>query len=410
MKKTVIIGGGAAGLMAACAAAEKYGGRAVTVIEKNRRPGRKLMITGKGRCNVTNNCDRDTLISNVPANGRFLFSAFSDFGTADTMEFFEKQGVPLKTERGNRVFPVSDKASDIVDALVNAVNKSGVKILTAEAEEILTENFSVTGVRTRDGEILEADSVILATGGMSYPVTGSTGDGYEMAGMLGHTVTPLKASLVPLNVKQGFCSRLSGLSLKNVTLTVYESGRKKPVFSELGEMLFTHFGISGPLVLSASAHMRKMGSAEYVAYIDLKPALDEQKLDSRILRDFEEEKNRNFGNSLDKLLPKSIIPVIISLSGIAPDTKVNQISREQRARLCGILKALRLDITGFRPIEEAIITGGGISVKEINPSTMESKLVSGLFFAGEIIDADAYTGGFNLQIAFSTGHLAGKNA
>ena len=410
MKKTVIIGGGAAGLMAACAAAEKYGGGAVTVIEKNRRPGRKLMITGKGRCNVTNNCDRDTLISNVPANGRFLFSAFSDFGTADTMEFFEKRGVPLKTERGNRVFPVSDKASDIVDALVNTVNKSGVKILTAEAEEILTENFSVTGVRTRDGEILEADSVILATGGMSYPVTGSTGDGYEMAGMLGHTVTPLKASLVPLNVKQGFCSRLSGLSLKNVTLTVYESGRKKPVFSELGEMLFTHFGISGPLVLSASAHMRKMGSAEYVAYIDLKPALDEQKLDSRILRDFEEEKNRDFANSLDKLLPKSIIPVIISLSGIAPDTKVNQISREQRARLCGVLKALRLDITGFRPIEEAIITGGGISVKEINPSTMESKLVSGLFFAGEIIDADAYTGGFNLQIAFSTGHLAGKNA
>lgn len=396
--------------MAACAAAEKYGGRAVTVIEKNRRPGRKLMITGKGRCNVTNNCDRDTLISNVPANGRFLFSAFSDFGTADTMEFFEKRGVPLKTERGNRVFPVSDKASDIVDALVNAVRKSGVKILTAEAEEILTENFSVTGVRTRDGEILEADSVILATGGMSYPVTGSTGDGYKMAGRLGHTVTPLKASLVPLNVKQGFCSRLSGLSLKNVTLTVYESGRKKPVFSELGEMLFTHFGISGPLVLSASAHMRKMGSAEYVAYIDLKPALDEQKLDSRILRDFEEEKNRDFANSLDKLLPKSIIPVIISLSGIAPDTKVNQISREQRARLCGVLKALRLDITGFRPIEEAIITGGGISVKEINPSTMESKLVSGLFFAGEIIDADAYTGGFNLQIAFSTGHLAGKNA
>ena len=396
--------------MAACAAAEKYGGRAVTVIEKNRRPGRKLMITGKGRCNVTNNCDRDTLISNVPANGRFLFSAFSDFGTADTMEFFEKRGVPLKTERGNRVFPVSDKASDIVDALVNAVSKSGVKILTAEAEEILTENFSVTGVRTRDGEILEADSVILATGGMSYPVTGSTGDGYKMAGRLGHTVTPLKASLVPLNVKQGFCSRLSGLSLKNVTLTVYESGRKKPVFSELGEMLFTHFGISGPLVLSASAHMRKMGSAEYTAYIDLKPALDEQKLDSRILRDFEEEKNRDFANSLDKLLPKSIIPVIISLSGIAPDTKVNQISREQRARLCGVLKALRLDITGFRPIEEAIITGGGISVKEINPSTMESKLVSGLFFAGEIIDADAYTGGFNLQIAFSTGHLAGKNA
>ena len=410
MKKTVIIGGGAAGLMAACAAAEKYGGRAVTVIEKNRRPGRKLMITGKGRCNVTNNCDRDTLISNVPANGRFLFSAFSDFCTADTMEFFEKQGVPLKTERGNRVFPVSDKASDIVDALVNAVNKSGVKILTAEAEEILTENSAVTGVRTREGEVFAADSVILATGGMSYPVTGSTGDGYEMAGRLGHTVTPLKASLVPLNVKQGFCSRLSGLSLKNVTLTVYESGRKKPVFSELGEMLFTHFGISGPLVLSASAHMRKMGSAEYVAYIDLKPALDEQKLDSRILRDFEEEKNRNFGNSLDKLLPKSIIPVIISLSGIAPDTKVNQISREQRARLCGVLKALRLDITGFRPIEEAIITGGGISVKEINPSTMESKLVSGLFFAGEIIDADAYTGGFNLQIAFSTGHLAGKNA
>lgn len=411
MKKIVIVGGGAAGLLAAYSAALKYGkSAAITVIEKNERPARKLMITGKGRCNVTNNCGVDTLIANVPKNGKFLFSAFSGFDSGDTMRLFESLGVPLKTERGNRVFPVSDKALDIVDALVGAVKKSGVKLVRGAAVKIIASGGAVIGVKTEDGEIYPADSVILATGGMSYPLTGSTGDGYKMARELSHTVTELKPSLVPLTVHEGFCSRLAGLTLKNVTLSVFEEGKKKPVFSELGEMLFTHFGISGPLTLSASAHMRKMGKAAYTAYIDLKPALSEDQLDSRILRDFEGEKNKDFANSLDKLLPKSIIPVIIALSGIEPTLKVNQITREMRAALCKVIKALPLHITGFRPIEEAIITGGGISVKEINPSTMESKLVKGLYFAGEIIDADAYTGGFNLQIAFSTGFAAGKNA
>lgn len=411
MKKIVIVGGGAAGLLAAYSAALKYGkSAAITVIEKNERPARKLMITGKGRCNVTNNCGVDTLIANVPKNGKFLFSAFSGFDSGDTMRLFESLGVPLKTERGNRVFPVSDKALDIVDALVGAVKKSGIKLVRGAAVKIIVSDGAVIGVKTEDGEIHPADSVILATGGMSYPLTGSTGDGYKMARELSHTVTELKPSLVPLTVHEGFCSRLAGLTLKNVTLSVFEEGKKKPVFSELGEMLFTHFGISGPLTLSASAHMRKMGKAAYTAYIDLKPALSEDQLDSRILRDFEGEKNKDFANSLDKLLPKSIIPVIIALSGIEPTLKVNQITREMRAALCKVIKALPLHITGFRPIEEAIITGGGISVKEINPSTMESKLVKGLYFAGEIIDADAYTGGFNLQIAFSTGFAAGKNA
>ena len=411
MKKIVIVGGGAAGLLAAYSAALKYGkSAAITVIEKNERPARKLMITGKGRCNVTNNCGVDTLIANVPKNGKFLFSAFSGFDSGDTMRLFESLGVPLKTERGNRVFPVSDKALDIVDALVGAVKKSGVKLVRGVTVKIIASDGAVIGVKTEDGEIYPADSVILATGGMSYPLTGSTGDGYKMAAALSHTVTELKPSLVPLTVHEGFCSRLAGLTLKNVTLSVFEEGKKKPVFSELGEMLFTHFGISGPLTLSASAHMRKMGKAAYTAYIDLKPALSEDQLNSRILRDFEGEKNKDFANSLDKLLPKSIISVIIALSGIEPTLKVNQITREMRAALCKVIKALPLHITGFRPIEEAIITGGGISVKEINPSTMESKLVKGLYFAGEIIDADAYTGGFNLQIAFSTGFAAGKNA
>ena len=411
MKKIVIIGGGAAGLMVAYSASLKYGkGAEITVIEKNERPARKVMITGKGRCNVTNNCDVDTLVANVPKNGKFLFSAFSGFDSKDTMGLFESLGVPLKTERGNRVFPVSDKAVDIVDALVGAVKKSGADILHAVAKKILTENGAVAVVLLENGEVISADSVILATGGMSYPLTGSTGDGYKIAQALGHTVTELKPSLVPLTVHEGFCSRLSGLALKNVTLSVFEEGKKKPVFSELGEMLFTHFGISGPLTLSASAHMRRMGKTTYTAYIDLKPALSLEQLDSRILRDFEDEKNKDFANSLDKLLPKSLIPVIIALSGIEPTLKVNQICREMRTSLCRVIKALPLHITGFRTIEEAIITGGGISVKEINPTTMESKLVNGLYFAGEIIDADAYTGGFNLQIAFSTGFAAGKNA
>lgn len=410
MKKIVIIGGGAAGLMAACRAGERYGSSAdIIIIEKNDRPARKVMITGKGRCNVTNNCGTDTLIANVPKNGKFLFSAFSEFNSSDTMNFFENTGVPLKTERGNRVFPVSDKASDIVDALVKCAKRNGAHIIHGRANSVITKNGAVTGVKLESGEVISADGVITATGGASYPLTGSTGDGYKIAEKLGHTVTPIKPSLVPLTVHEGFCERLSGLSLKNTVLSVFEEGKKKPIFSELGEMLFTHFGISGPLVLSASAHMRKIGEKQYTACLDLKPGLTLNQLDARLLRDFEDSKNRDFANSLDKLLPKSIIPVIVSLSGIPGNEKVNQISREQRENLCGVIKNLTLHITGTRPIEEAIITGGGIAVKEINPSTMESKIIKGLYFAGEVIDVDAYTGGFNLQIAFSTGFTAGNS-
>ena len=405
----VIIGGGAAGLKAAISAAYKYqgSGAKIVIIEKNNRPARKVMITGKGRCNVCNNCDIDTLIANTPRNPRFLYSAFSAFTPQDTITYFESVGVPLKTERGNRVFPVSDKAVDIVDALVNNAKASGVKIITGEAVAVLTENGAVTGVKLSNGDLLPADSVVIATGGVSYPVTGSTGDGHRFAKTLGHTVSELSGSLVPMNCHEGFCTHLSGLTLKNVTLSLYENGKKKPVFSEMGEMLFTHFGISGPLVLSASAYVKQ--GKEYSVLIDLKPALSMEMLDSRILRDFSELQNKDFANSLDGLLPKSLIPVIVKLSGIERDKKVNQISREERMRLCKVIKRFPLHITGLRPVEEAIITRGGVSVKEINPASMESKLVSGLFFAGEVIDVDAFTGGFNLQIAFSTGFLAGQN-
>ncbi len=411
MKKIVIIGGGAAGLMAAVSAAKELANMpySITIVEKNSRPARKVMITGKGRCNVTNNCDVNSLIANTPKNGKFLYSAFNNFNSQDTMTYFESRGVPLKTERGNRVFPQSDKAVDIVDALVKPVQKN-CNIIEGEAAAIIAPNGFVTAVKLDDGRILQADSVIVATGGMSYPTTGSTGDGYKMAKALGHTVTALTPSLVGLECHEGFCTRLAGLSLKNVMLSVFEDGKKKPLYKEMGEMLFTHTGISGPLTLSASAHLRYMDKKKYFAEIDLKPALDEAQLDKRLLRDFEESLNRDFANSLDKLLPKSIIPVIINMSGIDPHTKVNQISREQRLSLINAIKHFKLNITGFRPIEEAIITSGGISVKEIDPTTMMSKLIGGLFFAGEVIDVDAYTGGFNLQIAFSTGVLAGENA
>ena len=412
MRKIVIIGGGAAGLMAAISAGEKYRGLpcSITIIEKNPRPARKLMITGKGRCNVTNNCDIETLIANIPKNPRFLYSAFSVFSPDDVMSFFKENGVPLKTERGNRVFPVSDKAVDIVDALVNAAKKYKCKFINDEADSVSTDDGMVSGVTLKNGDFVEADSIILATGGKSYPVTGSTGDGYRIAQELGHTITDIKPSLVPLCCHEGFCTKLSGLSLKNVLLQVFEKDKKRPVFKEFGEMLFTHFGISGPLVLSASAKMRYMDKKEYIAKIDLKPALTVEQLDNRILRDFSEFQNKDFINSLDKLLPKSLIPVIVSLSGIESDRKVNQISREERMNLCSVIKGLTLHITGTRPIEEAIITSGGISVKEIIPGSMESKIVKNLFFAGEIIDVDALTGGFNLQIAFSTGYLAGTKA
>ena len=405
MKRVVIIGGGAAGLMAAIKAAEN--GNTVTVVDKNQKPARKVLITGKGRCNVTNNCDMDTLINNMTKNGRFLYSAFSSFTPNDTMEFFEDCGVKLKTERGNRVFPVSDRAVDIVDALWNATKKSGAKIITGRAVDIKVCDNTVQSVILEDGKELLADAVIIATGGKSYSATGSNGDGYLLAQKLGHTVTDILPSLVPLKIHEGFCSYLTGLSLKNVTLSVFEDGKKKPVFNELGEMLFTHFGVSGPLVLSASAHMRKIGKTPYKLVVDLKPGLTEEQLDKRIQRDFSENTNKNFGNALDKLLPQKLISVIVNLSGIKSDTKVNQITREERLKLCRILKGLTLNPTAFCDIEEAIITSGGISVKEINPANMQSKLIDGLYFAGEIIDVDAYTGGFNLQIAFSTGNLAG---
>ena len=408
MKKVGIIGGGAAGLMAAYSAAQN--GANVYLFEKNNRPARKVMITGKGRCNVTNNCDRDTFLDNIAHGSRFMFSSFSAFSCQDTMSFFENAGVPLKTERGNRVFPVSDKAVDIVDALVNSVKAKKVKIINERVSNILTESGCVKGVVTENGNEYLFDSVILATGGKSYPVTGSTGDGYKMAESLGHTVTPLRPSLVPLVCLQGFCSSLCGLSLKNVSLSIFEEGKKKPVFSELGEMMFTDFGITGPLVLSASAHIEKIEDKKYSAVIDLKPALTKEMLDKRILRDFAEESNKDFANSLDKLLPQRLISVIVKTSQIDPKKKVNSITKEERERLINSLKALKLDIIGFRPIEEAVITSGGIALKEISPNTMESKIINGLYFAGEVMDIDGYTGGFNLQIAFSTGYLAGMSA
>lgn len=404
MKKTVIIGGGAAGLMAAITAADK---NSVTVIEKNRRPARKIMITGKGRCNVTNNCDNQTLIANMTKNGKFLYSAFAGFSSYDTMRFFEENGVALKTERGNRVFPVSDKAADIADALVNCAKRKKVKFICGRAADIKIKDNRVCSVVLESGEEIPADAVVLATGGKSYPLTGSTGDGYLLAEKLGHTVTKLVPSLVPLKIEEGFCSSLMGLSLRNVKLSVYEKGKKNPIFEDFGEMLFTHFGVSGPIVLSASAHMRKMGETEYTIKMDLKPALSIEQLDKRIMRDFSRSSNKNFSNSLNELLPQKLIPVIVNLSGISANTKVNQITKEQRENLCEILKSFSLTVKGFRDIEEAIVTSGGISVKEINPATMESRKIGGLYFAGEIIDVDAYTGGFNLQAAFSTGALAG---
>lgn len=404
-QKTVVIGGGAAGLMAAGMAAKR--GHDVVVLEKNTRPARKVMITGKGRCNVTNRTDLTGLMNAVARNPKFLYSAFSAFSAEDTIRFFEELGVPLKVERGNRVFPCSDKSVDIVDALCSFVNKLGAKVVVAEAKELIISDFQVGGVKTADGRIFAADSVIIATGGLSYPKTGSTGAGYDFARFAGHKITKTSPSLIPIVVHEGWCSHCEGLGLRNVTLSLLEEGRKKPVYSELGEMLFTGFGVSGPLVLSASAHIKP--DKNYVLSIDLKPGLDEQKLDARILRDFSAGINKDFCNSLSELLPNRLIPVVIRLSGIEPNCKVNQITKQQRSQLVSVIKNLKLTVTGLRPIDEAVITRGGVSVSEIVPSTMESKLCKGLFFAGEVLDVDAYTGGFNLQIAFSTGYLAGNN-
>lgn len=401
MTDIIIIGGGAAGCMAAVQAARL--GKSVTVFEKNERLGRKLRITGKGRCNVTNDSPSEEHMRNIPVNPRFMYSSFSLFSPEDTKDFFEELGVPLKTERGNRVFPVSDKADDIADALAGEMRRLGVDVIRKRVSSLLISDGVCQGVRA-GGEEYRSNSVLIACGGKSYPNTGSTGDGYDLARSAGHTVTELKPSLVPLTSPDKFCAEMMGLSLRNVTLTLLDG--KKPVFSELGEMLFTHFGVSGPLVLSASSHIRDMAPGRYSLTIDLKPGLDPEQLDARIQRDFAENLNRDFVNGIRKLLPAKLIPVAVRLSGIPPEQKVNSITREQRRKLGELIKSFPVRISGFRPIDEAIITSGGVSVKEIDPRTMESKLTQGLFFAGEVIDVDAYTGGFNLQIAFSTAYSA----
>lgn len=402
----IIVGGGAAGLMAACTASRA--GKNVLLIERNDRVGKKLAITGKGRCNVTNQCTDEEFFANIPVGGKFLYSAYSSFNCYDTMEFFEGLGVPLKTERGNRVFPVSDRAGDIVSALENACRQSGVTFLHKRVTEVLAEDNVITGVRC-GGDVYIAMSVLIATGGKSYPGTGSDGDGYRFAAALGHTVTPLKPSLVPLVSEEDYCGEMTGLSLKNVAVSVKDTKKNKVIFKEQGEMLFTHFGVSGPLILSASSHIRDMERGRYKILIDMKPALDLQTLDKRLQRDFSENPNRIFANSLSKLLPSKMIPVVVRLSGISPEKQVNSVTKQERTELVALLRNFPVTVRDFRPLSEAIITSGGVKLSEVNPKTMESKLVSGLFFAGEVLDADAYTGGFNLQIAFSTAVAAGKS-
>ena len=400
----IIIGGGAAGALAGIYCG--MWGKKTLIFEPNGKIGKKLAITGKGRCNVTNNCSNDELMKNIPVNPRFLYSAFSQYSTEDVMNFFENAGVPLKTERGNRVFPQSDKASDIVSALERELKNNNVKIIKESVTRLLIDDGVCVGVEA-GGKEYSSYSVLIATGGKSYPATGSTGDGYKLAEQAGHTVTKLKPSLVPIVCEEKYCSDMMGLSLRNVTLSLYDNDKK--IFSELGEMLFTHFGVSGPLVLSASSHIAQMEKGRYKMYIDLKPGLSEQQLDARILRDFGDNINRIFGNSLSKLLPAKLVPVAVRLSGIEGERKVNQITREERMAFVRLLKKFPLTVKAFRPIEEAIVTSGGVNIREINPKTMASKLVDGLFFAGEVIDVDAYTGGFNLQIAFSTAYCAALN-
>lgn len=403
-KGLVVIGGGAAGMMAAVSAAER--GARVTLLEPNERLGKKLNITGKGRCNVTNNADVQTLLANVPRNGKFLYSAFSRFDGRDAMAFFASIGVPLKTERGNRVFPVSDRAFDVSAALERRLKALKVSLVRDRATELEITSGAVTGVRGERGTY-PAGAVVLATGGVSYPATGSTGEGHRMAREAGHTVTDLQGSLVPLR-DYGLGRELQGLSLRNVGLAVFED--RKKIYTDFGEMLFTHFGVSGPLVLSASAHMRHFGKKTCRLEIDLKPALDEQALDKRLLRDFGKYANHDFCNALDDLLPQKLIPVAVERSGIPPHQKVHDLTREQRRELVQGLKHFSVEIAGPCPVTDAIVTSGGIKISEIDPKTMESKLVKGLYFSGEIMDVDAYTGGFNLQIAWATGRAAGQAA
>ena len=405
--RIVVAGGGASGMMAAITAARA--GADVVLLEPNEKVGRKLYITGKGRCNVTNNCTHQELMASIPRNGKFLYGAFSRFGPADAMAFFESLGVKLKTERGNRVFPCSDKAADIVDALFFELRRQGVEIRRDRVTGLCVQDGRLAGVETEGGGALDGcAALILATGGASYPRTGSTGDGYALARSAGHTIVPIRGSLVPLESSDPCCAALQGLSLRNVELRVKDR-KGKAVFREQGELLFTHFGLSGPLVLSASAHM-DFAKQGYTAHIDLKPALDEQKLDARLLRDFEERANQDYANALGGLAPRSMVPVLVERTGIPADTKVHDIRREQRRRLLETLKDLAIPLTGPRPVEEAVVTSGGVAVGEVDPKTMESKKAKGLFIAGELLDVDGYTGGFNLQIAWSTGYAAGLAA
>ena len=419
--KVIVIGGGPAGMMAAIQSSEN--GNDVILIEKMNMLGRKLLITGKGRCNITSSLDIDDVIKNIPGNGMFLYSSFKQFTNIDIINFLKEQGLKVKEERGNRIFPVTDKSKDVLECFIKKMEKSGVRVLLNEkVQNIITETEAndlskkrVVGVKTNK-QTLKADKVILATGGKSYPLTGSTGDGYYMAEKIGHNITQIKPSLVPLEIYDSdIKAELQGLSLKNVNIQFLDNTKNKVIYEDFGEMIFTHFGVSGPIILSASAHLVRyknidnlLKEKKIVLKIDLKPALSKEKLNERILRDFEMEKNKQFKNSLDKLLPKKLIKTVIRLSRINPQSQVNNITRNDRMKLIDIIKGLKIEIKDFRPIEEAIITSGGIPVKEINPKTMESKIVKNLYFAGEIIDVDGYTGGFNLQIAYSTGYVAGK--
>lgn len=414
--KVIIIGGGPAGIISAISSARN--GNNVILIEKNNSLGKKLLITGKGRCNITSSININDFIKNIPGNGKFLYSAFQNFTNIDIINLIEKNGVKVKEERGNRIFPITDNSKDVLKSFEKELNKyKNIKIkLNTKVKEVLEENREVKGVLLESGEKLFASKVIIATGGKSYPITGSTGDGYKMASKLGHTVEKIRGSLVPLTADKVLCQSMQGLSLRNVKIQIKDIEKNKKIYEDFGEMLFTHFGVSGPIILSASAHLLRYKNIDKLLKenkikltIDLKPALSYEELDKRVLRDFEIFKNKEFKNSLFELLPKKIINPIINLSNINENKKVNEITKEERKILVNLIKSLEINIDGFRPVEEAIVTAGGISIKEINPKTMESKLIKGLYFAGEIIDVDAYTGGFNLQIAYSTGYTAGIN-
>ena len=407
MSKVVVVGGGAAGMMAAYQAAKN--GHKVILVDKNEKLGKKIYITGKGRCNLTNAGELEVIFNNIMTNRKFLYSALYSFTNDDVINFFENNGMKTKIERGNRVFPVSDHSSDVISTVAKALRKNKVDIrLFTPVKDLIITNDKACGVLLENGEKIMCDSVIIATGGLSYPSTGSTGDGYRFAKDSGHTINKCEPSLVPMNIKEEWVKELQGLSLRNVNVRIING--KKKLYNELGEMLFTHFGVSGPLILSASAMInRKYFDENLKIIIDLKPALDVEQLNKRILRDFEEELNKQYKNSLNKLLPSKLVPVVINLSGIDPDKQVNTITKEERQKLAYLLKNLEISFNGFRGWNEAIITKGGISVKDINPSTMESKIVSNLYFCGEVLDLDALTGGYNLQIAWSTGYLAGDS-